>query len=283
MSEISHHNVDLGDIELHYVTAGTGEPVVLLHGWPTTWYEWRHLIPLLADRYQVIAPDLRGLGDSSVPLSGYDKCTVARDVWRLLRDRLGLDQWCLVGHDMGGPVAYALAVTHPESIRRLALLDVGPPYVGGNWGIHWYQVFHSVGDLVALVQGKEAHYLRWFYDNIRHPSYEVPEEAVAEYLRTYTQPERLRAGFEYYRAITQDTIDNTILAQQTKLPMPVLAVQAAGPFAGFLRERKENHLAADMRPLAHDVREVLLANTGHWIPEEKPELLAGILAEFFSA
>ena len=97
------HYADLGDVRLHYVTAGSGFPVVLLHGWPQSWYEWRHVIPGLAERFRVIAPDLRGLGDSSRPADGYDKKTVGGDVWRLVHDVLGISAFHLVGHDWGGP------------------------------------------------------------------------------------------------------------------------------------------------------------------------------------
>lgn len=102
-----HHTVALDDVRLHYVIAGSGDPVVLLHGWPQTWFEWRRIIPALADKYTVIAPDLRGLGDSSKPLGGYDKRTVAADIYKLVR-KLGFERIYLVGHDWGGPTAYAL-------------------------------------------------------------------------------------------------------------------------------------------------------------------------------
>ena len=102
LAEVQHHHADLGDVQLHYVTMGEGEPVVLLHGWPQSWYAWRYVMPELAKTRRVIAPDLRGLGDSSRPLEGYDKKTIAHDVWRLLHDHLGLDEFCLVGHDWGG-------------------------------------------------------------------------------------------------------------------------------------------------------------------------------------
>lgn len=101
MAQLEHRYADLGDVRLHYVTAGSGDPVVLLHGWPQTWFCWRNVIPLLAERFRVVAPDLRGLGDSSRPSSGYDKRTVAEDIHRLTRDELGLDQFFLVGHDWG--------------------------------------------------------------------------------------------------------------------------------------------------------------------------------------
>ena len=114
-----HHFAELDDVTLHYVTAGRGPVVVLLHGWPQTWYEWRHVIPTLAERYTVIAPDLRGLGDSSRPLAGYDKQNVAHDIWQLVNGKLGFERFFLVGHDWGGPTAYALAAAHPDAVARL--------------------------------------------------------------------------------------------------------------------------------------------------------------------
>ena len=116
---LSHHYADLGDVQLHYVTAGEGFPIVLLHGWPQSWYAWRYVMPELAKTYQVIAPDLRGLGDSSRPQEGYDKKTIAHDIWRLLHDHLGHKQFMLVGHDWGGPTAYAIAAAHPQAVRKL--------------------------------------------------------------------------------------------------------------------------------------------------------------------
>src|SRR5690554_3243352 len=110
--DLEHGYADLGDVRLHYVTAGRGDPVVLLHGWPQTWRMWRDVIPELAARYRVIAPDLRGLGDSSRPVGGYDKKTLAQDVWRLAHDALGEERLFVVGHDWGGPTAFALAAQH---------------------------------------------------------------------------------------------------------------------------------------------------------------------------
>src|SRR5215470_4480313 len=119
----AHHFANLDGVRIHYVTHGTGRPVVLLHGWPQTWYEWRRVMPLLADRYTLIAPDLRGLGDSSRPSSGYDKKTVANDVWLLMRQHLRHEKLIAVGHDWGTAVAFRLAAEHPEAVTHLVLLD----------------------------------------------------------------------------------------------------------------------------------------------------------------
>ncbi len=132
MTAITHHDADLGDVMLHYIMAGKGEPVVLLHGIPQTSHEWRDVIPYLAQHYRVIAPDLRGLGDSSRPATGYDKKTMADDVWRLLK-QLKIDRFHLVGHDWGGPTAFSLAAHHPEAVSRLAILDVVIPGDGADF------------------------------------------------------------------------------------------------------------------------------------------------------
>jgi pimeloyl-ACP methyl ester carboxylesterase len=124
---LEHHHAQLADVSLHYVTAGAGDPVVLVHGWPSTWYEWRHVMALLAPHHRLIVPDLRGLGDSSRPRDGYDKKTVAADLWQLLSGELGLTRWHLVGHDWGGPVAFALAAAHADAIRTLSIVDVTCP------------------------------------------------------------------------------------------------------------------------------------------------------------
>ena len=117
---VTHHYAEIGEVMLHYVTAGKGPPVVLIHGWPQTWYEWRHTIAALAPRYTVIAPDMRGLGDSSRPLTGYDKRTIGNDIWRLVTETLGHKRFLLVGHDWGGPTAFAIAADHPEAVEKLA-------------------------------------------------------------------------------------------------------------------------------------------------------------------
>jgi predicted O-methyltransferase YrrM len=152
--DVQRHYADLADVTIHYLTAGKGEPLVLLHGIPQTSHEWRHIIPLLADQYLIIAPDLRGLGDSLRPRDGYDKKTVSGDVWDLVRRHLGIDRFFLAEHDWGGPTAFALAMQHRETVRRLAILDVAFPG-GGDFsqgGRRWHQLLRSshMNDLAHL-------------------------------------------------------------------------------------------------------------------------------------
>jgi pimeloyl-ACP methyl ester carboxylesterase len=277
---MDHHHADLGDVRLHYVTAGSGLPVVLLHGWPQSWYEWRHIIPALAERYYVIAPDLRGLGDSSRPTEGYDKRTVGGDIWRLAHDVLGIDAFYLVGHDWGGPTAYAVAAAHPAAVRKLAILDVTIPGDGrpniSQGGRRWHHAFHQTPDLPeSLVTSREDIYLGWFYRNYGARPDAIAEADIAEYLRVYRQPGALRAGFNYYRAIPQDMADNAATAAAFKLPMPVLAL------GGDRSWGRGMEVVESLRALAVDVRGGMLDNCGHWMPEEQPaELLRWLLAFF---
>jgi pimeloyl-ACP methyl ester carboxylesterase len=232
MTDIRSNYADIGDnMIVHYLTAGEGEPLVLLHGIPETSYEWRHVIPKLADKFKIIAPDLRGLGDTSRPATGYDKKTIAADVWRLVHDHLKIDRFFLAGHDWGGPTAFALACAHPEAVRRLAILDVAIPGDGAKIdfsqnGRRWHHAFFRTLDLPeALFQGREHLWLDWQFDNYGYMPNCVGPADREEYLRTYRKPGAMRALYEFYRALPQDIADNQAwLAANGKLRMPVLAL-----------------------------------------------------------
>jgi pimeloyl-ACP methyl ester carboxylesterase len=280
---ITHQFAELGEVLIHYVIAGKGPAVVLLHGWPQTWWEWRHVIPALAQHYTVIAPDLRGLGDSSRPLDGYDKMTVAHDIWRLVTEKLGHASFFLVGHDWGGPTAYALAAAHPDAVRRLVILDVVIPGCGGDFsqgGRRWHHQFHMTPDLPeALTQGREDIYLSWFYRTFAYRHDAIGPDDVKEYLRTYSQPGAMRAGFAYYRAIPQDVADNKAIIERSKLPMPVLAIGGAVSYPHGRGRGSEPEQS--LKRVAVDVRGEVVPECGHFIPEEAPDLLSNRLLAFF--
>ncbi|MBS0242396.1 MAG: alpha/beta hydrolase [Proteobacteria bacterium] len=284
-AQFTHHFDAIGEVKLHYVAAGSGYPVVLLHGWPQTWYEWRHIIPVLAQRYKVIAPDLRGLGDSSRPLSGYDKRTVANDIYELVTKKLGHAKFHLVGHDWGGPTAYALAASHPEAVSKLAIIDVVIPGDGGDFsqgGKRWHHQFHITPDLPeALVQGRERIYLQWFYQTFAYRQGAIDDAALEEFVRTYSQPGALRAGFNFYRAMAEDAKVNAAqLATGFRLQMPVLAI-GGGVSYPHGRGRGAD-VEASMRRVATDVRGLVLPECGHFVPEEAPDEVARLLLEFFA-
>ncbi|WP_418315514.1 alpha/beta hydrolase [Piscinibacter sakaiensis] len=231
-SQPEHHWLDLADSRVHYVTMGDGAPLVLLHGWPQTWYAWRKLMPALAQRHRVIAPDLRGLGDSSRPADGFDKRSVARDVADLLQRGLGIDRAAVVGHDWGGPVAFALAAFHPKLVSRLVMLDAAVPGDGSGTfsqsGRRWHHAFHQTPELPEqLISGREAIYYGWFYEHYGHVRGAIDADASAEFLRTYRDPQTLRTGLAYYRALDADVAANAQWLKDNRLQMPVLAIGGA--------------------------------------------------------
>ena len=281
---MEHRSLQLSRVKLHVVIDGmsAGEPVVLLHGWPETWHAWRKVMPLLAQRYRLIAPDLPGLGDSSRPAVGYDKKTIAQDL-REMCERLSLPRFHLVGHDWGGPTAFALACAAPDQIRTLTILDVTIPGIGpdiSQGGRRWHHAFHMTPELPeALVLGREREYLGWFYREFCWQRDAITRADIEEYLRCYSRPGAMRAGFEYYRALPQDKTDNrSLLDSGFRLPMPVLALGGAKTEA---RGRATEPLES-LRAIVLDVRGDAIAECGHFIPEEQPAELADHLLAFFA-
>lgn len=273
-----HHYADVGDVRLHYVMAGGGPAVVLLHGWPQTWYMWRDVMPKLAGNYRVIAPDLRGLGDSSRPVGGYDKKTLAQDVWRLVHDALGEQSLFVVGHDWGGPTAFALAAQHRDAVKRLAVFDVPVPGDGTSvmFGNRWHHGLHWEEELPeALTRGREHVYLGFFYRNWGGRPDAISEDAEREYLRTYRQPGAMQAGFNLYRATPQDVADNQAFLAQGKLEIPVLC------YGGALGRGRGKTAIESWRRVADDVRGGVVEDCGHWIPEERSDWVAEELRAFF--
>lgn len=273
-----HGSAQVGDVQLHYVRGGEGEPVLLVHGWPSTWYEWHRVMPLLAERYDVIAVDLRGAGDSDKPLTGYDKRTLAIDLGRLI-EGLALGPVHYVGHDIGGMVGYAFAHEYPELTRSYTILDVPLPGVQPLWDQvgafqgAWHFRFHAVRDLPELlVQGQERAYIEFFMDEKTPNFATIPEATIDAYAEAYASPGGMRAGFEYYRAFPQDERDNARYAE-TRLTMPVLALGAE--FSGG------PSIAEMMKGLAENVRGGVVKGAGHWLAEEQPTVIADHLLTFF--
>jgi len=279
---MEHRSLQLSRVTLHVVIAGNvaGDPVVLLHGWPQTWHEWRKLIPLLGARYRLIIPDLAGLGDSSRP-DAYDKKAIASHL-REMCEQLGPSRFHLVGHDWGGPTAFALACALPERVRTLTILDVTIPGIGpdiSQGGRRWHHAFHMTPELPELLtHGREREYLSWFYREFSWQRDAITSADIDEYVRCYSRPGAMRAGFEYYRALPQDRQDNRrLLESGFRLAMPVLALGGAKTEA---RGRAEEPLES-LRAIARDVRGGAIAECGHFIPEEQPAVLAERLLDFF--
>jgi pimeloyl-ACP methyl ester carboxylesterase len=270
-------------LRLHYVTAGTGARVVaLLHGFPQTWYEWRHVIPTLVDAgFRVVAPDYRGAGHSWRPAGGYDKRTMADDIHRLLHEQLRIEEpVALVGHDIGLMVACAYAQAHREDVTHLVVIDAPLPGTAVFDRLRsdprvWHFAFHGARDVAEmLVAGRERQYLQAFFDaRIFDPS-AISDDDLDVYASAYAAPGAMRAGFELYRAFAQDAEDNRDALQRNgRLTVPVLAVGGATSTSGPLVEEM-------MREIAETVTAVRIPQTAHWIPEENPAALAAALVEF---
>ena len=276
----SHHTVTVNGIQLHYVMGGKGDPVVLLHGWPETWYSWHRVMPDLAKNYTVIVPDLRGLGDSSKPPTGYDGKTVAEDIHQLV-GKLGFKTIFLVGHDIGTQVAYSYAAAHPTEVKKLAVMELTiPGFVPAGRMPLWWVVFHQTPDVPeALVQGKEMMYLSWFYHNLANNPAAITQEDINEYVSHYSAPGGMHAGFEHYRAFPQDAIQNQNYSK-TKLTMPVLALggQYIPTLGGNIAMPT---VIYGMKILAQNVTGIIVPSSGHFIPEEQPQFLADQLLKFF--
>ncbi len=278
----SHHMAVVNNgVQIHYVIGGHGAPIVLLQGWPETWYEWRHIMPALAKNYTVIAPDLRGLGDSSKPLTGYDGKTVAEDIHQLVA-KLGFKVIFLVGHDIGTQIAYSYAAAHPTEVKKLVVMEITsiPGFARPGGPVAWWRSFNAVPDIPeALVQGKELMYLTWFYRNEAYNPEAITPADINEFVSHYSAPGGMRAGFAYYQAFPQDAIENQNYSK-TKLSMPVLAL-AASYYPVFGGNISMPGLIYGMKILAQDVRGVIVPNSGHWIPEEQPQFVIKQLANFF--
>jgi len=268
-------------LRLHYVTAGEGErTVVLLHGFPQTWWEWHKIIPGLVEAgYRVVAPDYRGAGDSWRPLGGYDKRTMAEDIHRLLRQHAGVaGPVAVVGHDIGLMVAFAFAEAHRDEVTHLAIIDAPLPGTAVFDRIRsdprvWHFAFHGTRDIPEmLVAGRERPYLQSFFNaRIFDPS-AISAADLDLYVSAYSAPGAMRAGFELYRAFDRDAEDNReALRRRGKLAMPVLAVGGAVSTSGPVVEEM-------MREVALDVTGLRVQGAAHWIAEESPgALLAGLL------
>ena len=277
---LRHEWANLGDVRLHYVTGGQGPAVVLLHGWPQTWYMWRDVLPGLLKDYRVFAVDMRGLGDSSRPATGYDTRTVAQDIWRLMTEVLDIRTFHVVAHDWGGPVAYALAALHRQAVMSMAVFDAPVPGDGSVLTAmgRWHFGFHAESDLPeALVEGREDIYLRHMFAKGGARPDSISEEAQREYIRAYSQPGAMRAGFNYYREMARDARDNKGFMAQGKLPMPLMVYGGGNRIVG-----RAMYALDSWQRVASDVRGGVAEGCGHWIPEERPGWVVERLLEFFA-
>lgn len=271
-----HHRLTADGVDLHYVTAGKGPPLVLIHGFPQTWYQWRRVIEQLADRFTIIAPDLRGLGATPGPPAPYDKQSLAGDVHAIVHAVCGDTPALVVGHDMGSFVAFAYALRFGPSVAGLMLVDAPPPGTAifdAGKSRAWHIAFHSARDVAEmLVAGKERAYIAQFVASRIYDNAAISEADLDVYAATYSAPGAMRAAFEMYRALEQDADFNRAAIARGKLAMPVVSVGAAGRLTPEV-------VAAVNAEIAERSRVVMIDRCGHWVSEERPEALAAAILQ----
>jgi haloacetate dehalogenase len=280
---IKHHTVLANGIRQHYLEAGEGAPVILLHGFPETSFAWRNQIPELAERYRVIAPDLRGYGETEKPYHGYDKRTMALDVLELMR-ALGLSKIALVGHDRGARVATRFAKDHPQAIDRLVVMDNVPTRIVAREfsariaRAYWFFIFHQVPDLPeALIAGREDIWLRAFFSDWTYNPYAISGEDFEVYVRAYKAPGAVRGAMADYRANAEDVEQDTADAH-VKIACPTLSLWGAD----FYAVGKMFEMAKVWAEMAVDLRTYAIPQCGHMPPEERPDVVNRLLLEFLS-
>jgi pimeloyl-ACP methyl ester carboxylesterase len=275
----------LDGVKLHYLAAGNGEPVIVLHGYAQNSHMWRPLIAELTKTNRVIAPDLRGFGQSSKPANGYDKppngydkTSMARDIHALAAS-LGLKRVRICGHDIGLMVAYAYAAQYPAEVERIVLMDAFLPGVGAwenVWLLHdkWHFNFYGETPL-KLVAGRERIYFEHFWNDFAaNPKKSVSERDRRFYAKAYGRPGAMRAGFEVFRAFEQDGKDFAGFAK-TKSPMPMLVLSGEKASGDFLIQQA--------RLVADNVEGVIIKGSGHWLIDEAPDQVIPRLVSFLSA
>ena len=273
-ANFKHQTAYVNGVNIHYVIGGKGEPLVLVHGFGQNWYMWNRLLPELSKHYTVIAPDLRGVGESDKPEGGYDKKTMATDIHELVR-KLGYTSVNMVGHDIGLMVAYAYAAQYSDEVKKLALLDALIPGVEPVWNQISTTVWHFgffarpvAGDIVA---GHEREFLIDFWPQVGYVQNPFTKEETDEFIRAYATPGSTTGSFHWFGAFPQDVKDNHAFMKK-RLEMPLLAMGGEFFSAPFLADHS--------RLVATHVINTPIKGAGHWIVQEQTDQVLKGLMDF---
>jgi pimeloyl-ACP methyl ester carboxylesterase len=272
---IVSRTAEINGVKLHYMTAGHGTPLILLHGYAETSLMWKPIIPVLAERFTVIAPDLPGIGDSEIPTDGLDMKSAAIRIHDLAKS-LGVQKAEVVGHDIGLMVAYAYAAQFQAEVTKLVLMDAFLPGVEGWEAVYnnphiWHFRFNGPTP-EALVQGRERTYFAYFWNDLAaDQTRSIPEADREAYIAAYSRPGRMHAGWAYFVSFQQAAKDFAQLSQ-TKLHMPVLTIGGEKSLGEALGQQT--------KLVATDVTVVVLKDTGHWVLEERPKETTEAIQKF---
>lgn len=277
-------NAVVNGINLHYVEGGQGQPLVLIPGWPETWWAFHKMMPVLAENFHVIVVDMRGMGSSDKPETGYDKKTIAKDIFELIK-YLGYDKVNIGGHDIGAQVAFSFAANHPAATTKLIMLDTPHPNAGMYYiplipaqnnsltddqpqNHMWWMAFNQVKGLPEQLLISRSHLVHDYvfkYASVNENTISKFDRAV--YLAAYDNAAGIRAGNGWYQTFSQDIEDSKAYKQLT---MPVIGIGGSG----------YELLARELPPYATDLKVVKVEGAGHFILEEKPEETASLIIEF---
>lgn len=272
-----HQTAIVNGVSIHYVIGGKGAPLMLVHGFGQNWYMWNRLLPELSKHFTVIAPDLRGVGESGKPAGGYDKKNMATDLHELAK-KLGYSSINLAGHDIGLMVAYAYAARYPADVKKVALMDALVPGVEPIWHqlstTAWWFGFFARPVAGSLVAGQEREFLTDFWPQVGHVKKPFTKAETDEFIRAYARTGGTTGSFHWFGAFPQDAKDNLLLMKH-KLPMPLLAMGGQFYSAPFL--------AGHCRLVASNVTEAIIPGAGHWLVQENTPAVQQALLDFFLA
>ena len=277
----SHHNIKANGINVHYVSGGKGEPIILLHGWPEDWYEWRKVMLLLQDKYTVYAVDLRGWGKTEKPANGYTLDTLAEDLNQFII-ALNLQNVHLVGHDWGAPISAAFTALHEEKVKSLTLIEASLNGTGAGgekllnfsdkWTPLWFFPFLATPDLAEdMINGNEKIFYTWILKHMTpHPELVFTSEDIQHYIQTNTNPQLTKATCRYYKNILDSTHPKQLAKQ---LSIPVMVVGGEKSLGQWMIDAVKNSFAPQAKG-------VIIKDCGHVVPEEKPKELAQLIIDF---
>ena len=266
---------NVNGVNIHYVTGGQGEPLLLIHGFGQNWFMWNRLLPELSKHFTIIAPDLRGLGESAKPETGYDKKTMAADLHELVK-KLGYTNVNVAGHDIGLMVAYAYAAQFGNEVKKIAFLDALLPGIEPVWSNLkeklWWFGFFAWPASGKVVDGKEREFLSNFWPVVGHVNNAFTKEESEEFIRAYSVKGSTTGTFHWFAAFEQDAKDN-LEFMKNKLSMPVLTIGGEYQSAPFLGDH--------FKKVAVNVKEIKIMGAGHWLVQEQTEPVLKGLMDFF--
>lgn len=271
----------INDLSIHYVSGGTGEPFILIPGYPETWWAYHHVMPILAENYQVIVVEIRGMGSSDKPENGYEKKNIAKDIYELVK-YLGFEKVFIAGHDIGAHVAFSFACNYPQTTSKLIMLDTPHPdpsmyqlpmlpILGASYLYPWWLAFNQVKELPEkLLEGRMSIVISWLFDNLLVNKDSINQFDRSVYRESYDNKNTIRCSNAWYQTFPQDIKD---YEGYNKLEMPVLAIGASG----------YDLLQHSLPTIANNLILKKIENCGHFILAEKPIETAGLIKEFLAS